>query len=219
MADERPRYKRSVRNFLLDRRFQLKYTLFIVLSGGLLFGTMEGLFYDEVRQNSELAVLDPGDEFSAGLREELAAEDRKVLLILVSFWLALVAALFVVGITATHRIVGPLYVMDRYIRRIRDGHAVYPRPLRQGDEFQTLYQHVNEMAESLRNERTSELEALTRCLDRVQFRLDSMRGTPDLAELATGLEADLAVLRELVDKKREWLGLPDVHTGQPTPEK
>jgi methyl-accepting chemotaxis protein len=212
MSADRPRYKRSLRNLLLDRRFQLKYTLAIVLAGGVLFGAMEALFYDEVRQNSELAIMTPDAAFAAEMQAQLLAEDRKVLLILVGFWLALVATLFVVGILATHRIVGPLYVMDRYIRRIKDGRAVHARPLRRGDEFQNLYNHINEMAESLRADRLAEVEALQRVLDRAEVRLESLRTRPGGAELATALDEDLEPIRALVQKKRGWLLLPDEDT-------
>ncbi len=222
MSQDRPRYKRSLRNLLLDRRFQLKYTLAIVLAGGVLFGTMEAFFYDEVRQNSELAFVENSElaladpAFAADMQAQLLAEDRKVLLVLVGFWLALVSTLFVVGILATHRIVGPLYVMDRYIRRIKDGRAVHARPLRRGDEFQNLYNHINEMAETLRADRTAEVEALQRVLNRAEVRLEALRARPDGADLAAALDEDLAPIRALIEKKRGWLLLPDEDTVEPT---
>lgn len=204
MAGESPRHRRSIRNFLLDRRFQLKYTLFIVLAGGLIFGTMEAFFYEEVRANSELAVLSPDAEFAADLRAQLEAEDREVLMMLAAFWLALVALLFVVGIVATHRIVGPIHVVDRYVRRIRDGEPVEPRPLRRGDEFQTLYRHVNEMAAALRAERAAELEAVQRVLERIAVRLETLRERGETA-LAAGIEEDLTPLRDLLERKRTYV--------------
>jgi hypothetical protein len=216
MSADRPRYKRSLRNLLLDRRFQLKYTLAIVLAGGVLFGTMEAFFYDEVRQNSELAMVTPDASFAAEMQAQLLAEDRKVLLILVGFWLALVSTLFVVGVLATHRIVGPLYVMDRYIRRIKDGRAVHARPLRRGDEFHNLYNHINEMAETLRADRTVEVETLQRVLIRAEVRLQALRARPDGAELAAAIDEDLEPIRALVQKKRGWLLLPDEDTVDPS---
>ena len=51
-GSESARYKRSYRNLLLDRQFQLKYTTLIMLAGGLIFGTMEFFFYDKVRTRS-----------------------------------------------------------------------------------------------------------------------------------------------------------------------
>ena len=50
--------KRSYRNFLLDRRFQLKYATLIALTGGVIFGVMAMLFFDKVKENSDLAAID-----------------------------------------------------------------------------------------------------------------------------------------------------------------
>lgn len=206
----RPRYKRSMRNFLLDRRFQLKYTLMIALSGGLLFGTMEYFFFDKVRENSELAGLTDDPAMAAELEQKLAEEDQKVLMTLVGFWLALVAMMLVVGILATHHIVGPIYVVDRYIQRIRNGQPVYPRPLRRGDEFQTLYNHVNEMAHTLRDERIHESEALELMLSRLSVRLETLsKMGGEAAELATRLDEELAAVRTIVRQKKTWLSQPE----------
>lgn len=206
----RPHYKRSMRNFLLDRGFQLKYTLMIALAGGIIFGATEYKLYDKVRENSELAGLTDDPTMAAQLQAELDAEDRKVLVTLVSLWLVLVAALFVVGILATHRIVGPIYVVDRYIQRIKNGEPVYPRPLRRGDEFQQLYNHVNEMATTLRSERLREAETLEVVLERVSVRLELLqKAGGEAAEQAGRLSEELAGVRELVKQKRAWLNKPE----------
>ncbi len=200
------RHKRSFRNFLLDARFQLKYTGLIVLAGGLLFGGMEYRFYDKVRENSELAGLTDDAAMAHELEEKLAEEDQKVLLALVGSWLALVSMMFVVGIFATHRIIGPIYVVDRYIQRIKNGQPVHPRPLRRGDEFQQLYNHVNEMATSLRNERLRDTEALELMLSRMSIRLENLANLGgEAGEQAAKLNEELAAARELVQQKRAYL--------------
>lgn len=206
----RPRYKRSVKNFVLDRGFQLKYAGMIVLAGGLVFGATEYALYDKVRENSELAGLTDDPAMAAQLSAELEAEDRKVLMMLVGLWLLLVVLLGVVGILATHRIVGPIYVVDRYIQRITQGEAVHPRPLRRGDEFQSLYNHVNDMAIRLRKERVQEAEALEVMLERISVRLetlDTLGG--EAGEAARRLREELGTARELVRQKRAWLAEPE----------
>jgi hypothetical protein len=205
-APERPRYKRSYRNFLLDRQFQLKYTFMIMLAGGLLFGTMEFFFYDKVRENSELAGMSDDPEMAAQLSAELAEEDRKVLLQLIGFWLNLEAQLAVIGILATHRIVGPIYVVDRYIQRIKDGIPIFPRPLRRGDEFQDLYRHVNELAIALKQDRHNEAVVLETFLARVEVRLEALEKVGgDPAEIARRLAEDLQVVREILHQNRAYL--------------
>lgn len=205
-----PRYKRSVKNFVLDRTFQFKYTGMIVLASGLIFGATEYAIYDKVRENSELAGLTDDPAMAAQLQQELEAEDRKVLLKLVGLWLALVSSLTVVGILATHRIVGPVYVVDRYIQRIKNGEPVHPRPLRRGDEFQSLYNHVNEMATTLRQERMHEAEALEIMVQRISVRLESLEKlSGEAAEIANRLREELATARRLARDKRAWLNEPE----------
>jgi hypothetical protein len=200
------RHKRSWRNFLLDPGFQLKYTLLIVLAGGLVFGSMEALFYDQVRENSELAELDGEAEFAAELRAELEAEDRKVLMQLAGFWLALVLALFLIGVLATHRIVGPIYVVDLYVQRIRDGLPVVTnRKLRRGDEFQHLYNHVNEMAIALKDERLHDVDAIERALSALRARRDALPEGDAARAVLDDAEADLTPLTELIELKRTYI--------------
>lgn len=201
-----PRYKRSLRNFLLDPRFQLKYTGMIVLAGGLLFGGMEYRFYDKVRENSELAGLTDDPAMARELEEKLAEEDRKVLLALVGSLLALLGGLSLLGILATHRIVGPIYVVDRYVQRVKDGKPVHPRRLRRGDEFQELYNHVNEMATALRDERLREAEALEVMLSKLTVRLEVLtRQGGEAAEQATRMAEELSAARELLAARRAYL--------------
>lgn len=202
-------YKRSVKNFVLDRRFQFKYTGLIVLASGLIFGATEYAIYDKVRENSELAGLTDDPAMAAQLRRELEAEDRKVLLQLVGLWFALVSVLSVVGILATHRIVGPIYVVDRYIQRIKNGEPIHPRPLRRGDEFQALYHHVNEMAMTLRQERVQDAEALEVMLHRIAVRLEALEQLGgESGALAARLNEELATAHRLAREKRAWLNVP-----------
>lgn len=211
MSADRPRYKRRFRNFLLDRRFQLKYTLMIVLAGGLIFGSMEYLFYAKVEENSELVGLGEDNEFAAELSAELEDADREILLRLAAFWLALVSLLFIVGVLATHRIVGPIYVVNRYVKMIREGKPIHPRPLRRGDEFQELHRNVHEMAQALRDERDHDLEAVQRVLETISVRLGALPdGSAEEAKAFTEhLLADLEPLRELIKAKRAYLDAPE----------
>ena len=87
--------------------------------------------------------------FEEELADRLAAEDNQLLWKLVACWAVLVVMLFMLGILVTHRIVGPLYVVDRQLARIIAGEAVRPRALRRGDEFVALFERVNALATQL----------------------------------------------------------------------
>lgn len=248
MAEKKYGTKRSMKNLLLDRRFQLKYSVAIALTGGVIFAVMGWLFYDKVRENSQLAaidelavaapappaaapkieierqpVVDPGAEapvpdlpepaaFEQQLLERLEQEDDPILWSLGGFWVALVVALFLVGILATHRIVGPIFVVDTYVRRIMNGEPVRPRALRRGDEFQGLFARVNEMARRLRDERAHDLSVMESARERLRARLDTMgEGTVDAATVARWLDEDLSGVRELAEEKRRYVEATDAN--------
>ncbi len=238
------KFKRSFKNFLLDPGFQLKYAILIALSGGVIFGSMAWLFYDQVRENSQLVALDalaaqaaaqpaavpvdPGkptikidsqplkmvdpkpaskpakaadQEFESLLKEGLAAEDTPLLWTLSGFMVLLVVALFLIGILATHRIVGPIYVVDIYVRKIMNGEPVRPRPLRRGDEFQSLFIRVNEMATRLRQDRLDEIAAIEKATAALRAHAE---GAGDERMLAW-VEEDLEPIKALVAAKQEYL--------------
>lgn len=229
--------KRSYRNFLLDRRFQVKYATLIALTGGLIFGAMATLFFDKVQENSDLAAIDTPAEvtgpaapttgfkidrqpltgsepsapasdatFDSALREELEAEDTPVLVTLMLFCLALIFCLFLIGILVTHRIVGPIYVVDQYVRRITAGLPVRPRALRRGDEFQSLFLRVNDMARRLRDDRQADVTALERSLRGVEQLVKTLQdGDETQVALAEQLLADAGPLRDVIAEKRRYL--------------
>lgn len=64
--------------------------------------------------------------------------------------LALLPLVLLVGISATFRLAGPLYAIDRFLRGVRDGERTAPLCLRHGDELQDLCTVVNEVTEPLR---------------------------------------------------------------------
>ncbi|MCA9540437.1 MAG: hypothetical protein KC620_16170 [Myxococcales bacterium] len=251
--DKAPARKRRWRNLLLDPRFQLKYASAIALTGGVVFAVLGGMFYAQVRVNTELAVLDsapaglaprrapapveapptepaegqiiveaqpivpteaapepeqaePPADFEAELASRLAAEDGRLRWRLVISWLILVVALFLLGILATHRIVGPIYVVDRYVRRLTAGEPVHPRHLRRGDEFQELFERVNEMARTILATRQAELDALEAVRAGLAGRLAKAKGQALDADTVRGwFDAELAPLDALIAERRRYL--------------
>lgn len=114
------------------------------------------------------SVAGDGEAFQDELEERLDEDDRGLLWKLVLGCLELVLALFALGILVTHRIVGPLYVVDRYLRRIIAGERVRFRPLRKGDEFQGLFERVQELAAQLDRERAHDVATIETALDAIR---------------------------------------------------
>jgi HAMP domain-containing protein len=176
MSDSKP--KRRMRNFLLDKPFQLKYTLAVVvisailsvILGAFLYETQQEVF-EANRENSQLLALDDPD-MNQAMQEELAKADakiqgqnRKLMLTLVVSLGALVFLLTLLGIVATHKIAGPAYAMRRIMSLIADGKHPHVRKLRKGDELRAVSLELKRMADNLRERDAQELEGLQKALE------------------------------------------------------
>lgn len=158
--------KRRMRNFLLQPRFQLKYTLWVV-SVTVATAAVLGYFaYDYSRGQSEIMTVQmasqPGIDpaVALSLEDMAAAEDRKVLTSIVLGILFLVLILGVTGIMVTHRLVGPAFKLRLLMNHISAGHLRVRGKLRKGDELQDVFLSFERMIESLRERKTDEIEEL-----------------------------------------------------------
>lgn len=183
---QRP-YKRKLRNMLLEPRFQLKYTLMVVIVTVVVASALGALAYDYSRGQTELltihkmeAALDRGEDisiaFTADLEAYAAEADRKVLFAISGGILALAIALGVTGILVTHRLVGPAYRLRALIGDVAHGHWRVRGRLRKGDELQDIFLAFEDMVESLRQAQREEIAMLDDALDKARA-----AGVPDEA--------------------------------------
>ena len=169
--------KRLLRNFLLDPKFQLKYTGAVVLVTALVTGGVGAwLGYEAYTYStgmSEMLLMQEGtgeeldDTMHAFLAEQAAEEDAKVLNSIILGIVALVGilslALGVTGIIITHRIVGPAYKMTLLLGDVAKGRLNVKGGLRKGDELQNVGVAFKEMVLALRErqaEQIAELDAI-----------------------------------------------------------
>lgn len=185
--------KRRIRNFLLDTRFQLKYTLAVVIISSAISAGLGVMLYQAHRESSNVASLDDPD-LDGALQQELLANDRRVLVNLVLFLGGLVVCLTGLGIVATHKIAGPAYAMKRKLGDIADGHLPVIRALRKGDELKAVANELRRMVQALRQREEQETTRLQRVID-------GLRGR-QIAES----DALLADLEQLLREKKSRLG-------------
>ena len=71
----------------------------------------------------------------------------------------LIPAMALVGLVITHRIAGPAYAIEKYLRKVAEtGETDTPCRIRKGDELQSLCATVNEAVGALSNGRPSSAE-------------------------------------------------------------
>ena len=171
MGDKR---QRKLRNYLLDRRFQLKYTSMVVLVTVTVASGLGYVAYGFSRGQTEaltaqIAAQPDLDAETAEDLERLARqEDRKVRNAIVIGVLLLTLALGVMGILVTHRVVGPAYRMRRLFEKIGEGKLEITTGIRKGDELQELFRSFADMVESLRDQRSEEIAQLEDTLAKME---------------------------------------------------
>lgn len=171
MSDKK---QRKLRNYLLDRRFQLKYTgmvLLVTVSVASGLGFMAYRFSQRQTEalTAQIAAQPDLDAQTASDLEEFAKqEDRAIRNAIIAGVLFLTLVLGLTGIVVTHRVVGPTYRMKRLFAHVGEGRFELSTGIRKGDELQELYHSFAEMVESLRDQRSEEIEQLEETLIKME---------------------------------------------------
>ncbi len=154
--------KRRLRNYLLDARFQLKYTGMVVVVTLLVASVLGWVAYRASHEQTEMLTINltmQGE--TAEFIEQTAREaDQKLLLYIIGGIAALVLSLGVTGIVVTHRVVGPAFKMKSLFRYVADGHLKLYGRLREGDELQDVFAEFERMIERLRANQRDEITRL-----------------------------------------------------------
>lgn len=157
------RYKRRLRNYLLDAGLQLRYTGAIVFVAACLTAGLGYMIYQATLDTSRIismtGLVDPVS--AEALQGEFASKDKMVLWGIIGFGVILVASVSGVGILITHRIAGPLYNIAAIFSRVRDNRlGPSLRGLRKGDELQGFYTQFRDMHEAIRRRTDDEVRVL-----------------------------------------------------------
>ena len=190
--------QRKVRNYLIDRRFQLKYTGMVLLVTVSIASGLGYVAYRFSRGQTEAltahmaAQPDLDAETASDLEKFAQQEDRKIRNAILAGVLLLTLALGLTGIIVTHRVVGPAYRMRRLFEHVGEGKFEVTTGIRKGDELQELYHSFADMVESLRDQRAEEIEQLEETLIK-------MEAAGVQSAYITELKAVLERIRKTVD--------------------
>jgi hypothetical protein len=152
-------------NFLVNERFQWRYTSYLVLAvilATLLTGGVTAYF---LNQNygifTRLAYLHAPD-----LLPQLEREQVWINTFLVAFFITLVSFNFFYGLKITSRIAGPIVILKRHIRTVSRGMFSNPAlRVRESDEFKDLIESYNYLFKSLQAQVRRDIKYLTHALD------------------------------------------------------
>ena len=189
MADYR--YKRRLIP-IVDRRFQFKYTAIIVAVAAVVSTVLGYLLYKSYMEMNEVIDL---ASLSPEVNDKLNTDDaRKVFLITIAFLGVEVVGLGIMGLLITHRVVGPIFVLQRHLTTLLGGKYPTVRPLRAGDEFREAIEVFQNVIASLKQRDTEDLEKLKAVLAQAKS-----KGMAD---------ADIATLNQLIEDREARIAPP-----------
>ena len=165
-------YKRLLRNYLLDSKVQLRFTLMMVAISTLLTAGLGYVWYAEVRVASRLArvnaVATMGIEGAKQLEAELDAKDAQRLAVIVGFAVLLALLIAIYGIMVSHKFAGPLHKIKRHMNDIEQGRLYHLWGLRKGDQLQDFFAAFHAMHLALRSRIEEDMKVLSRTIAAVE---------------------------------------------------
>lgn len=176
------------RQFIVDRSFQIKYTLLIALIGGGISAIFGGWMWNATVTSTELLDLGATAEGEM-LRQEISSNMAYLPWLYIGITLLMMAALGLLGVLITHRVAGPAFVMARYLGLVADGAYPSLRPLRKRDELKNFFDTFERAVFVLKDRDRDEAERIDAVIEKLE---------------EGGASAEhLDVLRSIRDRKRE----------------
>jgi hypothetical protein len=167
-----PRYRRKLRNYLIDVRLQVRYTAFIIAVAVLVTAFLGWKIYDASQDTSKVILMtglvDPGA--ASELQAQFRSNDRIILFGIVGFGVLVVLAVITVGIWITHKVAGPLFSIEGICARVRDNKLApsLRQHLRRGDELKQFYATFRDMYEALRVRAGQDVQVLSEAINRIE---------------------------------------------------
>lgn len=133
---------------IVDRQFQFKYTAVIVgiaAAISLVLGYFLWKSYMEMNEIIDIA------SYSKEVNDKLNSDDARFVFTITLIFLAVeVVVLGLMGLLITHRVCGPIFVLQRHMDTITGGSYPTMRAQRAGDEFRGAFESFTRMIDSLR---------------------------------------------------------------------
>lgn len=162
--------KRHWRNFLLDVRYQVTFTLPMVLLAAALFAGLGYIAMNKAETATKIGINQIDETGSAYLenaddmRQTLRDRERSIDIGIVLIGLGLCVALGLYGVVLSHRVAGPMYRLNAELAKLRAGQVTPVTPLRKGDHLVEFYDGFCQATLALREREQREVEVLRRVI-------------------------------------------------------
>jgi hypothetical protein len=215
MSSGRPQaatYKRSWKNYLLNSKYQLRFTLFMVaIAAVLMYMLAWGVRNPSTHEHIWPTVMSEAESATKvgvntiqGLGFDdpaqiaaLKAQETQLEWVLVATVVVLCGGLFLFGIKMTHKVAGPLHKVGLYLDKVKDGTYDTVYNLRKGDQLMAFFEHFKEAHTALRKTQEKDVQTL-RDLIAAAEKSDALARSAELS-------ASLDELRKLLATKEAGL--------------
>ena len=161
------KHQRHLRNYLLNKGLQLRFTLIIVAISATLTGGLGWVVMSKAHEASrvvQVRAMDPTDEMAQQLASQFAHNDKIMLAVLVAFGVLLSLVLSAYGIVLTHKIAGPLYKVTLYLDKMKDNKLGQVYALRKGDELVEFFEHFKAAHDAVRARTEADIALLDKAI-------------------------------------------------------
>ena len=139
---------RKLSNYLLDKKLQLRYVIFVTALSAIICGSLGFLIWQQadVATNTIRQQLSESPEMAEEVIASLQSKDQNLVLVMAGAGLGLVVVLSLMLLVMTHKVAGPLFKVTLHLDRMRDGRLDTIYNLRKGDmlvDFFTKFQRMH----------------------------------------------------------------------------
>lgn len=183
------------KNYFINAKFQLKYSLLLAALGAIIsvvIGFSVVFFI-----NKTLTIFSIAGLSSIPTLTEILNEQMQELTISIAFLFAIqIICLMLIGIYSTHKICGPIYVLEMSLKKLIKGNYSEKMALRKTDDFQMLPKVYNRMVDRLQTKVQEDIAYLKLVENEIENIENTQDIGPELAESFSKLKTQTKILRE-----------------------
>lgn len=146
-------YKR--RTYLINPEFQIKFSLYVC---GLVF--VSSIIYPLTIYDLITSFIGFVANKSPQVAEQLEGKRSSLIVILTLWQIGFTALVFITCIFFSHKIAGPMYKLQKFLRSKRDGNVDGKLFFRKGDYFQEVADDFNETFDEIEEQHSQDLKYL-----------------------------------------------------------
>ena len=201
--------RRHLRRYLVNPVLPWKYTVAVMLGVFVVTSVMSSLLFNVLQEQARASAL---HQINMGTTTTTWENVLVVFVAGLSFACLMSMAFGLWALIATHRIYGPIFVMERLLNKLADGKIPEYRSLRTKDEFKGVHGALCRAIDTLKANKQFELDKLNEAIKiaRGDAEGDAKSHRVALASIATYLETlrDQAVRRLGEEPATEFENLP-----------